>query len=552
MASTIRSRQPFAAVLTAGVLALGVSGAAAAESEKKFYGDDPLWAMPRPVAVAGPSGRKLNEYYDFFENTLFSPGERKPQANRFLPSAAINTVDEVPDSAWYTNRHASRPMSIEELRRGPGNSAPPAEGRWRVIAAKNEGVTPGFRIRDAAGRQYLLKFDPPANPEMASAADVITSKFFYALGYNVPENYVVYFDRSRIAIEDGAILRDEKARKRPIRAADIDEMLAKAPRRPDGTYRALASRLISGKPIGPFRYFGTRGDDPNDLVPHEERRDLRALRTFCAWLGHDDSKALNTLDVLTEEDGTPFIKHYLIDFGASLGSASFMANSPRDGNVYLFDWKTSAIQFFTLGLYAPGWQRARYPKLPAAGRFEYEVFDPERWVPDYPNAAFRNENPADRLWAARKILAFTEDEIRAIVSTGQYSDPVAEAWVTRCLVERRKKILNAYLNGTASLDRFEVRNGRLEFQTVGSNPAPAAGIRVEWSVFDNATGRREPLAGEASFQLPRTDESAEFLAAELTGASGPPVSVYVRTRPDPKVVGVERRFASIRQKDQAP
>ncbi len=54
-----------------------------------------------------------------------------------------------------------------------------------------------------------------------------------------------------------------------------------------------------------------------------------------------------------------FVKHYLIDFGASLGSASFRANSPRDGNVYLFDWKSSAKQFLTLGMSVPKWQRAQ-------------------------------------------------------------------------------------------------------------------------------------------------------------------------------------------------
>src|SRR5204863_2068962 len=126
----------------------------------------------------------------------------------FLPSQGINTVDEAPDSAWYTNRHASHRMTIEELRKGPGDSSAPAPGAWTVIAAKNEGVTPGFRIRDAAGRKYLIKFDPLSNPEMASAADVITSKFFYALGYNVPENYVVTFDRNQILIGEGATLRD--------------------------------------------------------------------------------------------------------------------------------------------------------------------------------------------------------------------------------------------------------------------------------------------------------------------------------------------------------
>src|SRR5262249_37251771 len=160
--------------------------------------------------------------------------------------------------------------------------------------------------------------------ELASAADVITSRFFYALGYNVPENYIVSFARQQIAIGRGSTMRNGPGRQRAITEHDIDEMLAKALRSADGTYRAMASRLIPGKPVGPFEYFGVRSDDPNDLVPHEHRRDLRALRTFAAWLGHDDSKALNTLDVLVTEDGVPFIKHYLIDFGASLGSASFM------------------------------------------------------------------------------------------------------------------------------------------------------------------------------------------------------------------------------------
>jgi hypothetical protein len=69
-------------------------------------------------------------------------------------------------------------------------------------------------------------------------------------------------------------------------------LLQRAPRRPDGTYRALASKLLPGKPVGPFQYFGTRPDDPNDIFPHENRRELRGLRVFAAWLNHDDSRAM--------------------------------------------------------------------------------------------------------------------------------------------------------------------------------------------------------------------------------------------------------------------
>jgi len=533
------SVKSFAAVGAAALFILGGLRAESLAASKKFYSDDPIWQSPKP-APAHTASRKLNEYYDFLSNTFFPAGERAAHTGTFLPSQAINTVDEVANSAWFTNRHAMRGMSIEALKIGPGNSHPPAAGMWTVVAAKNEGITPGFRIKDAAGRQYLVKFDPLSNPELASAADVITSKFFYALGYNVPENYVVHFDRGQIQIGQDASVKDAKGNKRPIRESDIDEMLAKAPRRADGSYRAMASMVIAGKPIGPFQYHGTRGDDPNDLVEHEHRRDLRALRTFCAWLGHDDSKALNSLDMLVEEDGVPYVKHYLIDFGASLGSASFMANSPRDGNVYLFDWKTSATQFLTLGLYAPKWQHAKYPAIPAAGRFEYEVFDPLHWVGDYPSTAFRNENPADRAWAARKIAAFTEDEIRAIVSTGQYSDPAAVAWIARCLIERRNKIVHAFLTGTAGLDGFEIRDGQLEAAYVGPSSRPPMNVR--WASFDNFTGQKNFLPGASSPVLPAV--GVEYLLAEIESLNGPAISVYVRNAADRKsVVGVERHFA---------
>jgi hypothetical protein len=524
------------------LLAANAMAATSFENQPKFFRDDPIWQTPAPVPVKNITSRKLSDYYDFFEYTLFHPGDWAPKPGESQPSMAINTVDEVPDSAWYTNRHAHRPMTLAELMRGAGDSRSPAPGGFTVIAAKNEGITPGFVIQDASGRKYVVKFDPLSNPEMASAADVITSKFFYALGYNVPENYIFYFDRSQVTIAANTQIKDEHGKKRAIRAQDVDDMLAKVPRMADGRYRALASFYIAGKPLGPFRYHGTRPDDPNDLVPHEHRRDVRALRTFGAWLGHDDSKDVNTLDMLVEQDGVSFVKHYLIDFGATLGSASFEANSPRSGNNYLFAWKPAAAQFATFGLYVPKWQHAKYPKLPATGRFEYEVFDPEKWVPEYPNTAFHNENVADRAWAARKIAAFTDEEIRAIVSTGRYSDPEAADWVTRCLIERRNKIVRAFLNGAAGLDDFTVREGRLEFRDLS-----AAALQIQWSVFDNRTGLLTDLTGEHSRQVPAGRPDGSYLRALIQTGRGTAVCVYVKFHDGrARVVGVERMFATNR------
>lgn len=89
-----------------------------------------------------------------------------------------------------------------------------------------------------------------------------------------------------------------------------------------GTYRAVASKFRGGVPKGPFSYHGVRDDDPNDIIPHEHRRDLRGLRVFGAWLHHNDIRRINSLDMYITENGRRFLRHYLIDFGATLGSAS--------------------------------------------------------------------------------------------------------------------------------------------------------------------------------------------------------------------------------------
>jgi hypothetical protein len=197
-----------------------------------------------------------------------------------------------------------------------------------------------------------------------------------------------------------------------------------------------------------------------------------------------------------------------------------------------------------LGLYAPKWQHAKFPNLPAAGRFEYEVFDPAHWVADYPNAAFRNENPADRAWAARKIAAFTDEEIRSIVSTGEYTDQAAADWVARCLIERRRKIVNAFLDGSPGMDHFEVREGRLEWVYVGPGRPPAP--TVHWAVFNNDTGENRFIARANSPLLPPVREPVDYLVAEISGVRGPAISVYVRTKASQAfVVGVERHFPNI-------
>lgn len=511
---------------------------------QRFFSDDPLAREPQPRAVGPMITRKLSDYYDLFSNQFADLGERQPKHGALIPAQGVNTLGEPIQGSWYTWRHYYHPMSREALVAGPGNTTPPSNtGKWTITAAKEEGVTPGFAIVDSENRRYYIKFDPPSNPEMATSADSIGARFFYALGYNVPENYIVEFPKERLEIGPNVQIEDALGHKRPMVMDDLARLMAKVSSQKDGLYRATASRTLPGKPIGPPRYFGTRSDDPNDIVPHEHLRVLRGLAIFCAWLGHDDSRAINNLDTVVTEDGVSFVRHYLLDFGSILGSGTQAANSPRSG-AYFFTWKGSAAQLATLGLMPPYWAFARYPDYPSIGRFESKVFDPEKWVPEYPNSAFVNRLPDDEFWAAKQVMAFSDADIDTIVSTGRLSSPEAAAWLARCLKERRDKIGKVYFAKVLPFDRFRTENDRLAWDDLSQRHGlgVVAGVQVYWARFDNRSGQRTPIDGAAGTVIPNEDG---YLAAELSTSARPKqhVTVYLRrTAGRTEIVGIDRTW----------
>ncbi len=468
----------------------------------RFYPDDPLLQEPAPLRLDAAEYRKLNDYFDMFTHTLGEPGERHPAGVAPIRAGSTNTLDEVPDGAWFTNRIGSRPMSVDEIRMGPRNfNAPDQSGPWTIVGAKTQGVTPGFQIEDVRGQRYLLKFDPIDHPEMATAADVIGSLIFHALGYNAPENYIVTFDREDLVISAGATTEDFLGQERPISSVDINTALTRIGRTAEGRIRAVASYFVPGTPIGEFRYYGTRSDDFNDTVPHEHRRELRGLFVFSAWVNHNDSRAINTLDTLVNEGDLHYVRHFLIDFGATLGSASVLSNTARDGNAYFFETGPSLAQVLTLGVYVPWWARARYYESDAVGMLLTDPLNPESWKPNYPNPAFQNRLPDDNFWAARKVMAFTDEEIRAIVREGRYSNPEDEEAVSTYLINRRDRIGQVYFSQVLPLDRFRVEDSVLDFEDLAARYGfrPGREFTVQWFEFDNASDTHSSIAGGDSF-----------------------------------------------------
>jgi hypothetical protein len=524
----------------AGLICLGIG----VSQPRKFYPDDPIQADPKPIPVGEAKRHKIYDLFDYFYQT----GRQKPRSSR--PAQGINTLGEVPDSAWFTNRHGKNRMTREALKRGPGSENAP-QPPYVIVGAKTEGITPGFRMRDAKGRLYFVKPDPGTNMELSTGADIIGSKFFHAIGYNTPENYITTISGSNWTIDKRAKIAGPDRISRGMAHRDLFDILAGAARMPDGAYRVTASLAIPGRDLGPFRYEGTRSDDPNDIIPHEDRRDLRGLFVFCAWLNHTDAKAANSLNALVQESGIPFIRHYLIDFGSAFGSDGDAAKDARFGNAYQIPTAADALRsLFGLGFYSPRWERAGYPKLKAAGRIESKTFDPECWKSNYPNPAFLSRRPDDEYWAAKIALAFSDDDIRALVETAEYSDSRVVDYLAATLAERRDKIGRTCFSKVLPLDNFKMSNGELLFEdlAVKHKFAPAREYMVAWSRFDNTRGTLTPLQGETSFRLPSLFTSAvesDYVAATICTSPDDrkTVTVYLQRKGAAfEVVGIERKW----------
>src|SRR4051812_598685 len=140
------------------VLIAGVLNSPGAEAPR-FFADDPIQSMPAPLPVNKPVRQQFNELLDFFSQI------RRPDARPAKPAGAINTIGEVPDSDWFTNRHGQRRMSRRELQQGPGPAEVPVPP-FTVTGGKDEGITPGFTMQDAKHRRYFVKTDPLDHPEM--------------------------------------------------------------------------------------------------------------------------------------------------------------------------------------------------------------------------------------------------------------------------------------------------------------------------------------------------------------------------------------------------
>ena len=528
----------------------------------RFANQDPVWK----VADRAPLPKEPAER-EYFRTLYHIDGFAVRRATRAMDvpdpvrAADVNALDEVPDSTWFVNRIGVRDLSVEELRRGPNVDASPFDHRpWTITGAKVGGTALGFVFEDARGEKYLLKFDVANVPEMETGAHMIAHRLVWAMGYNVPQDFLGYIRRDDLVISPEAT-KKSAGKKTPLLATDVDEALAKIYRTGDGRIRVLASKYLPGKPIGPYAREGVRTDDPNDRIPHERRRSLRGQIAPFAWLNHTDMQEDNTLDVFVRHPGPDgkksdrgHVVHYLIDFGKALGVMGYVNYWKTIGYTYRFDLGMAARSLVTLGLWKRPWDDVSAPTLRGVGLFSAEGFDPGAWRANSQYWPYEDADRFDGYWGAKLVMRFTRAHVEAAVAEAQYSDSRASQHMLDVLLARQRRIGAYWFAQVSPLDRFEVRGRRLCFDDLalvyGLESARERRVIVE--SFDGDGHRLAPrvattAAASRCIDVPASGAADGYTIVKLATLRGrkalPPVLVHLArdARGELRVIGLRRQ-----------
>lgn len=438
----------------------------------------------------------------------------------------VDHFDDVPNSAWFVHRNGRQRMTPDEVFRGPVTSGGPVAGPLTIVAAKVQGISPGYTVRDAAGDRYVVKFDPKGFLYLSSGAGVISNRLLHAAGFNVPEDYIFEFSTDRLEVDRDATVTGEDFIERPLTLQVARDALDRTDPLADGRYVAVASKFVPGPPKGPFFFEGVRKDDPNDHYQHEGRRELRGLYVVSSWINHVDMRFMNTMDAYVQPG---FLRHYLIDFAATLGSGTIRPHEPHEGLEYNFDWWDTMGRLFSLGFHRAGWEDVDFePIHPTVGWLSAEDFDPSQWKPNWPNKAFTSMTDRDAYWGAKLVGAFEDEQIVAAVAAGGLPDAWAADTLATILMTRRDKIVRHYYAKVSPIENPKVAMARdaptmLHFDDYGLRDGPwvPSETRYHWRFEDQAIGVSATGVNGPPFQ----DENRQgVFIRELEGRSFRPPS----------------------------
>lgn len=442
----------------------------------RFFDADPALEAqdtrpcPLPTRTVTPDWARYSEAY--VKRWLIDglDPRRTPEAED------INAMDAVVESSWFT---PSRPPSLE----GYTISLPAAP---LLPVEDPEAVKLGLTFMDdAAGRRWEIIPDAPERKILSSAAGAISSRLMYALGYHASESHVIYS-------EDGE-------RRLAIAWASV---------------RGTAQSTF-GMGIGPTSPSGTRDDDPNDTIPHERRRTLRALALVADWLGLDEIKPRTLRDVYFGEPGRGHVQHQVSDLHDALGAEAFLLGLRRTEDR---PDKNALVALGSLGFSPKQLGDPADSPYPSVGLFTLHV-DPAAHDLRVPFGPAQNALIGDIYWIGKRIAAVPDSTIRYAVAAGLVEPPEAATFLRRALSRRRDDVARFAMSFVTPLEL----NGPAKLAIDASNTK-----FVVLSLMDEAIRDGYATSAQSSYAVELMDSEGERVEAALEAkAQGAAVVVTI-------------------------
>ncbi len=510
----------------------------------RFANQDPVWRVDDRKDVATTPKKNHFKRYSYHFNSYYQHVKKffKFKGNR--RARGVNSLDEVPDSTWFTNRIGAREVSPDEIRRGPGTSTPEPHLPWTVVKMKFGGTQAGFLAEDSRGVKFLLKFDNAALPELETGADAIVARLLWAAGYNVPSDHIVYFKREDLKIKPGV---------KGLSAEAVDKVLSGAATE-HGKIRGSASVYITGEVLGGSHRLGTRRDDPNDRISHELRRDQRGQSALFAWVAHTDAKEDNTLDAWQTDPSDPtvhYVTHYLIDFGNALGADVLLSNHLYLGHHYEIDPAMALMQIASFGLIQRPWETRTVSPLRGIGLYGIADYDPARWKPSTPaQLPVLWADQYDQFWGSKILIRFTREQIAAAVDAARFTDPRASEFMTDMLIARQRKTAQYWFAQVNPVDDFTFKDGALCFTDLAIRykltQRPTTFAVTAFDADGKSLGARTVVSpdqlGRACLEPKLASRTDRYTIVQIENSRGMPGTLVhlAVAKGQPRVIGLHR------------
>jgi hypothetical protein len=409
----------------------------------RFHDRPPVSDARDMAPIPVPSFRSVAESVYLSEVYLHRPIRSTLDLDPISPAGDVNSMDEVPFSSWF----APRSDDIGTIARGPDAGGPPRPP-FNVLPEKARAIaSTGFVISDARGQHYEMIVDPHDRPEMRTGAAAVAARLVWAIGLNTPPVYVTH-------------VRPEQFWRAEPGAPDVAAMLAAGAPPAGDTFRVAALDMQPSVWLGYAPESGTRGDDANDVIAHEDRRVLRALKVFASWLSLSGLGPPKTMDRYVGVPGEGHVVHFLVGLDDALGASDVVRVTdlpPEQGG------GSSIFRLITLGLAPNPPRRPTQVEMPAVGQFGPEV-DPRTFSPSIPYEPADRLTTADAYWAAKRIAALSSAHIALAIEAAKISDRRARQTLQDVLEARRERVVRYWFERVTPVELTKVDGRELDLR----------------------------------------------------------------------------------------